>query len=501
MASAHPRCIPVSNLPLRRTRSGKEFSAFDLALSRAIPPNFHFDIGESLQLRLAEQEATGAVEEEETVAIPAAAAPRAPAAAAAAAAAVAPAAAVPTALAPAPVPASSSLERSKIKSKGRRDKKRDKAQATSSNPLLKAVHGKRVEEGKKSALQLDLDAQTLPHSKPAWLGSRSAGEQDFDFTEPAKPHNLSSGLGGVIYTQEEVDTLSGTEGFMYIGWLGLLTIPLLDSRHRVIALLGGMPRDAGWKDVANGAAALLMERLPRIRLTEERLQHRRAQESFPAIARGWSHGGGQTEPGELCNNVANTRLTNELLAHEYFRRISGFANLLFLLWAPVLFTFYKVQMALLAGWKCSMRCNFPGSVFAACTFNFGPRAVCAPHLDFANLSWGWCAITALGDYDPDRGGHLILWDLRLVIRFPPGSTILIPSALIQHSNVPIHAHEHRCSFVRYTAGGLFRWMRNGFKTNEDWEASASREELAVCEAESRTRWERGMSMFSVIDDL
>lgn len=32
------------------------------------------------------------------------------------------------------------------------------------------------------------------------------------------------------------------------------------------------------------------------------------------------------EPGELQNNVANTQLTDELLAHQYFRRLAGFAN-------------------------------------------------------------------------------------------------------------------------------------------------------------------------------
>ncbi|KAJ6522142.1 hypothetical protein DFH09DRAFT_938513, partial [Mycena vulgaris] len=277
---------------------------------------------------------------------------------------------------------------------------------------------------------------------------------------------------------------------------------LLDSHRRVIALLGGMPRDlAGWKTATNGAAELLEERRNRIRLTEERLHHRRAQDPFPAIALGWSHGGGQTEPGELQNNVANTKLTDELLAHLCFKRIVGFANLLFSLWAPLLFAFYQAQMALLAASKPSLRPNFLGSVFAACTFNFGPRAICAPHLDFANLSWGWCAITALGDFDPDVGGHLILWDLRLVIRFPPGATILLPSALIRHSNVPVGPREHRYSFVQYTAGGLFRWVRNGFKTDEDWEASASQEQLQAREEESRSRWQQGMEMFSVIDDL
>ncbi|KAJ7232600.1 hypothetical protein B0H12DRAFT_1239586 [Mycena haematopus] len=157
-------------------------------------------------------------------------------------------------------------------------------------------------------------------------------------------------------------------------------------------------------------------------------------------------------------------------------------------------------MTLLAAWKTFVP-NFVGSVFAACTFNFSPRTICAPHLDFANLAWGWCSITALGNFDPDVGGHLILWDLRLVIRFPPGSTILLPSALIRHSNIPIMAHEQRGSFVQYTAGGLFRWVRNGFKTQEEWEMSASPEELAVRVEEQKGRWEEGIQMFSVIDTL
>jgi hypothetical protein len=111
-----------------------------------------------------------------------------------------------------------------------------------------------------------------------------------------------------------------------------------------------------------------------------------------------------------------------------------------------------------------LRINFDNSVWSAATINFGPRTECLPHLDWMNLACGWCAITALGNYDPDRGGHLILWDLGLVIRFPPGSTILIPSALLRHSNTAIQDGESRLSFTQYTAGGLFRWVDQGFQT-------------------------------------
>jgi hypothetical protein len=88
-----------------------------------------------------------------------------------------------------------------------------------------------------------------------------------------------------------------------------------------------------------------------------------------------------------------------------------------------------------------------------------------------------------------------------VIRFPPGSTLLIPSALVRHSNVPIRAHETRSSITQYTAGGLFRWVRNGCKTDEAFQCSASKEEKAARAAEDAQRWEEGVKMFSVVDDL
>ncbi|KAJ7766009.1 hypothetical protein B0H14DRAFT_2403006, partial [Mycena olivaceomarginata] len=276
------------------------------------------------------------------------------------------------------------------------------------------------------------------------------------------------------------------------------TIPILDSRRRIIALLGGTPKDVeGWTKVTDGAFALMQDALRWVKLSEEKLDHRRAQHPFAAVGRGLSHGGSQMEPGELQQNVTNTRVTDELMAHSYFQRIVGFTNMLFAMWAPDLFQVYQEVREALK----HLKWNFAESVFAACTFNFGPRAITCPHLDFANLAWGWCAITALGTFDPDAGGHLILWDLRLVIRFPPGSTVFIPSAIIRHSNVGILSHEMRSSFTQYTAGGLFRWVRNGFMTDEDFEKKASSQEKAERSTEAATRWQDGINMFSVIDDL
>ena len=111
------------------------------------------------------------------------------------------------------------------------------------------------------------------------------------------------------------------------------------------------------------------------------------------------------------------------------------------------------------------------------TYNLEPRTVSFKHKDFANLSFRWCAVTALGSFNCKMGGHLILWDCHLVIEFPPRCTILLPSAILAHSNVTIALKETRYSFTQYTAGGLFRWVENGFQKSTDFSASLSEEGL------------------------
>ncbi|EPQ55457.1 hypothetical protein GLOTRDRAFT_41842 [Gloeophyllum trabeum ATCC 11539] len=64
------------------------------------------------------------------------------------------------------------------------------------------------------------------------------------------------------------------------------------------------------------------------------------------------------------------------------------------------------------------------------------------HHDHLNCPFGWSSTTALGHFDPCKAGHLVLWDLGLLVQFPPGSTQ--PSfnpALVRHSNLPVQPGE------------------------------------------------------------
>nr|GAT52793.1 predicted protein [Mycena chlorophos] len=174
-------------------------------------------------------------------------------------------------------------------------------------------------------------------------------------------------------------------------------------------------------------------------------------------------GNGRKGPLGFRLDDNDAMILESLLESEPFTRIAGFSNSILLNFAPRLHAYYETTMDALFNWDPRLRRIFRRgtSVFPSCTFNFGPQTVTVPHLDLLNLAWGWCFITALGNFDPNKGGHLILWDLKRFIRFPPGATIAIPSALLRHSNVQIQQDETRYSFTQFAAGGLFRFVENG----------------------------------------
>ncbi|KAJ7509958.1 hypothetical protein B0H11DRAFT_1701835, partial [Mycena galericulata] len=88
--------------------------------------------------------------------------------------------------------------------------------------------------------------------------------------------------------------------------------------------------------------------------------------------------------------------------------------------------------------------------WTSATFEFGEETASTPSW-CDKVCWWLLAITALGNYDPDHGGQLILWDLGRIIRFPPGTTIFLPP-ILRYSFTKIQTGETRYSLTRYAAG-------------------------------------------------
>ncbi|KAK0467697.1 uncharacterized protein EV420DRAFT_1616587 [Desarmillaria tabescens] len=193
---------------------------------------------------------------------------------------------------------------------------------------------------------------------------------------------------------------------------------------------------------------------------------------------------------------AAARVLATLLNHIAFIRLVGFASGAFAAWAPPLFQYYAEHLKALLLSDDSLILNFANSIFCVCTFNFGPKTATFEHTDSGNLPFGWCSVTALGHFNPKQGGHLILWDLKLVIEFPPGSTILFPSAILRHSNTPIGCGETRYSFTQYMSGGLFRWVDQGLQLSEDYWSQLSDAEHDAALRTRAGRWAMGLGLYA-----
>ncbi|KAF9067442.1 hypothetical protein BDP27DRAFT_1225772, partial [Rhodocollybia butyracea] len=281
----------------------------------------------------------------------------------------------------------------------------------------------------------------------------------------------------------------------YLALLFRRSYTILDSNGVVSSVVGGHPQDTRWLETVNQPAAeAIRQARSSLTFSEKQTNHRRAD--CPSVAFGVSFGRGAKKPGNLHQaNQAALLTMVALLSLPCFARISGFANCLFMAYAYQCYAYSKSTLDKLFTWNTNLHRTFKSSAWAACTINFGPFAFTYPHVNSANLCFGWCSITALGNFDPKLGGHLILWDLGLFIRFSPGSTILIPLALLVHSNIPVAPGEERYSFVQYSSTGIFCWVENGFQSNVDFESYATASQRSKRKDEQRGRWGSGLRMF------
>ncbi|KAJ6501540.1 hypothetical protein C8R47DRAFT_969839, partial [Mycena vitilis] len=275
--------------------------------------------------------------------------------------------------------------------------------------------------------------------------------------------------------------------------------PIIDKHGRIIAVLAGQPGHDAYSAAVHGAFIAIRDAGYEARFPASMRRHRRGL--FAAINVGVSYGKGQTTPCWL-NNKEYDELVDGLLANDHIARLAGFADAAFALWAPRLYGYYRKYDQALHTHFPKLRRPFARSVFFGAAFNFGPRVWTFKHRDVLNLAFGWCAVQGLGTFDPKKGvyGHLVLWDLKLVVEFPAGALILLPSATIAHSNVPVQADEERLSFTQFSAGGIFRYLDNGLRSVEDLSIEDPDEYQRLMGLRA-SRWETGLELLSTMDEL
>ncbi|KAL1726383.1 hypothetical protein EV714DRAFT_219491 [Schizophyllum commune] len=298
-----------------------------------------------------------------------------------------------------------------------------------------------------------------------------------------------------------VPALEDLVGYKLLDWDGVDNGAVTVNEEQVImAMLVGCGR--GKARIPHEKIAALIEKTrPRIAFAADEREHRRGLFSVKAI--GISHGGGQKEPGPLKHSDKTRRELMRIVNLKPMQQIAHVNSGALNNWQPDVHEHYADTNRKLIDWKPRLRrfFNFPKSVWACLTINFGPRTVTVGHRDFGNLSHGFCAITALGRFNPDLGGHLILRELKLVIRFPPGSSIIVPSALITHLNTDIGIDEQRYSVTQYTSGAIFRFVEHGCKLDEKYYGSLDAAGAREARKANASRWRKGVAMLSRLPKL
>ncbi|KAI0352005.1 hypothetical protein OH77DRAFT_1486440 [Trametes cingulata] len=394
----------------------------------------------------------------------------------------------------------SRAERQKIRSKLRRRATQRQAQGVEDSQRHSRVKGVakrrravgtplKVDVGVGEASTIGghgVPADSVPFDVLVGLASR-VSEHGFTGKRLTTVENQKAPL-----TKEEALKL----GFRYVEWNGIDCVPLLDKQDRVFAVLAGSPKDQlAWAKVNKAVTDAFDEVRMKYKFNQKQVDHRRG--NFPAVSAGISYGGGQTRVQNLTHPADNQLLIDGLLANKAVQRVAKFGDAAMRLFAPRLHTYYEETMQkLISNSPIKLTRNFDDNAFASAAFNLGPRVSTCEHTDHLNIPAGWCAIIAMGDFDPRESGHVILWDLELIVEFPPGATILIPSAMLRHSNTMVRPHERRYSFTQYSAGGLFRWVECGFKPQKVFMGTGNRYELT-----GEERWAQGVGLFSTWQEL
>ncbi|KAJ7089280.1 hypothetical protein B0H15DRAFT_780112 [Mycena belliarum] len=343
------------------------------------------------------------------------------------------------------------------------------------------------------AIPTELDASELPAARGGYAGK--VGET----WGSKKPRSLKEllGLGFTLIKWDGLCVLNTPPSFASFNPSPSESRPIVDVHGRIIAALVGQPRGVDYAAAAARAFDAIESERKAAGYTAAAAHHRRGD--YFTLHAGLSYGKGQRVPSRLNNGIYSALLTR-LLANSDVKRLAIFASAAFALWAPNVYNYYKQCDTALHGRLPHLTRNFDKSIFACATFNFGPNVWTFRHRDVLNLPFGMCAVQALGPFDPTKGGHLILWELKLVIEFPPGALILLPSATITHSNIPVQAGDQRASFTQYTAGGIFRYVDNGFRTEAELALQDPEEYDRMCTAKD-ARWAMGLGLLSCVEDL
>ncbi|KAG6905726.1 hypothetical protein DXG01_001100 [Tephrocybe rancida] len=286
-------------------------------------------------------------------------------------------------------------------------------------------------------------------------------------------------------------------GYRLIKWDGKTCMPFVSKDGRVFAVCVGQPSDPTYAEACQRAYELMAEEGRCADFTDPEIHHKRGD--FPAINVGVTMGIGATYPTNLAAGN-HSGMLRRFLSNKDIVRIANFTDAAFNLWAPDVHKQYRDNLFPLFKKLPYLHRIFARSIYPAAAFNLGPSVFTVAHRDGRNVPGGWCGIQALGTFDATKGGHIVFPSLKLVVEFPPGALILIPSATLTHANIPVQDGDCRASFTQYCSGGLFRYTECGYRTEAQLQRDDPKE-YEKFQLLKETCWQKDYERYSLLADL
>ncbi|KAI0028544.1 hypothetical protein K488DRAFT_58320 [Vararia minispora EC-137] len=276
---------------------------------------------------------------------------------------------------------------------------------------------------------------------------------------------------------------------------------VLNDEERIIMVLVGNPTEDDRRPPEQQWQAIF-QRLSK-KVEAERCEHvatfdtRHRRGVYSVLSFGLSYGGGQVKLQALRLSATHHRVAERLKSDKDLQRVAGFQSEILASYFPLAYQHLRTAMRKLQAHDPSFVAPFSHSVYAAGAMNFGPKTCCDAHFDMENYPSLPCAITAFGNFNPNKGSHLVLHDLGIYFRFPLGATVLLSLAGIRHGNTTIQPGEKQYSFTQFCPGGLMRWVAYSCCPAKDFSIC----QCAQMDAEAKEGWKQQLGQFSKVWDL
>ncbi|KAJ7084882.1 hypothetical protein B0H15DRAFT_951367 [Mycena belliarum] len=303
------------------------------------------------------------------------------------------------------------------------------------------------------------------------------------------------------YDLDEVVGPNSAFRFRLVPWGGRSPRAVIAADKSVVLVLGGGPRNRDWVPlVVAEANECCHDAAQRIVRSPEDL----AANIAPTL----SGGVGQTFNEDVARPNHSGIAVNALIFLQLFcslgiKRLVGYGNRLLEVYCTSAFAAleHEKQEFLEDNNNALYPCD--SSVFSAVTWEFGGphRYKTGPGVPDRLQPGSWSVLTALGNFAPVQGGHIIFWELGLVVRFPAGACILIPAGILHYSFVKVRTGEHRYSMLQWAGAGISRWFANGRRMDIDFAVNASAQEHDARENARQHAHESALDHFPVEAEL